>query len=230
MPDIISTELGDITIRRHKLAKHIRLNIAPDGALRISAPVNTPLFVIKAFLKTSRKDIRRIYGAHLSKFSYTHNQQIGKSHDLIIQPTEGATTIRLSGTHIIAQINATDDIASATIQQTIRAKILTVLRKEAKSYLPSRLKILANTHGFSYQRSKITHASSRWGSCSSNGTISLNIGLMNLPFELIDYVIIHELCHTRHMNHSTAFWAEVAKFDPQYKSHRHALKNYSPHV
>jgi len=92
------------------------------------------------------------------------------------------------------------------------------------------LSFLAEEHGFSFKRTKITHASSRWGSCSSAGTISLNIGLMNLPFELIDYVIIHELCHTRHMNHSASFWREVAQFDPSYKIHRAELKKYSPHI
>ena len=130
------------------------------------------------------------------------------------------------------QINLTESDAPADnrLNHYIRSKILAALRKEAKSYLPRRLSFLAEEHGFSFARSKITHSSSRWGSCSSSGTISLNIGMMNLPFELIDYVIIHELCHTRHMNHSTKFWDEVYKFDPQYKMHRNELKKYSPYI
>ena len=76
----------------------------------------------------------------------------------------------------------------------------------------------------------MSHANTRWGSRSSSGTISLNIGLMNLPQELSDYVILHELAHINHMDHSEKFWAEVAEHDPKYKQHRKALKGYSPGV
>ena len=76
----------------------------------------------------------------------------------------------------------------------------------------------------------MSHANTRWGSRSSSGTISLNIGLMNLPQELSDYVILHELAHINHMDHSEKFWAEVAEHDPKYKQHRKALKEYSPGV
>jgi len=90
--------------------------------------------------------------------------------------------------------------------------------------------VLADEFGFSYERVRFSHASSRWGSCSSGGTVSLNITLMRLPDRLIDYVLIHELAHTKHMNHSAEFWAEVEKHDPGYKRHRKALKMFSPFV
>lgn len=102
------------------------------------------------------------------------------------------------------------------------------LRKKARHYLPRRLMILAKKHGFEYKMGKLTHSSTRWGSCNSSGSINLNISLMRLPVELIDYVIIHELCHTRHMNHSKLFWEEVGKCDPKYKGHRKILRESSP--
>ena len=105
-----------------------------------------------------------------------------------------------------------------------------VLMKKAKEYLPYRLEYLANLHGYKYNKCRLTHANTRWGSCSSNKTISLNIGLMKVPEVLRDYVILHELAHLNHMDHSEAFWAEVGTHDPKYREHRRRLKMFSPGV
>ena len=101
-----------------------------------------------------------------------------------------------------------------------------VLSKKAREYLPYRLDYLANLHGYSYAKCRLTHANTRWGSCSSNKTISLNIGLMKVPEVLRDYVILHELAHLNHMDHSKAFWAEVGSHDQRYKIHEKKLKQY----
>ena len=230
MTIITDEEFGEIVVKKRSLAKTVSLKIAPDGRIQITMPPYAPLLAAKALIKTSRKQIRELVSQYRKKLSYTKNQQIGKSHNLLIQTTAKPSSVKIVGTQILAEINEAESVESAANQQLIRSKILVALRKEAKSYLPRRLSFLAEEHGFSFARSKITHSSSRWGSCSSSGTISLNIGMMNLPFELIDYVIIHELCHTRHMNHSTKFWDEVAKFDPYYKIHRNELKKYSPYI
>ncbi len=105
-----------------------------------------------------------------------------------------------------------------------------LLDKKAREYLPYRLDFWAQKYGYSYKNLRLSHASTRWGSRSSSGTISLNIGLMKLPEALRDYVILHELAHINHMDHSPEFWAEVAKHDPNYKRHRQALKAFSPGV
>lgn len=102
------------------------------------------------------------------------------------------------------------------------------LAKKAREYLPYRLEFWAKKYGYSYDKCRLTHANTRWGSCSSNRTISLNIGLMQVPEELRDYVILHELAHLNHMDHSKAFWAEVGKHDPKYKMHEKKLKLFSP--
>lgn len=105
-----------------------------------------------------------------------------------------------------------------------------LLMKKAREYLPYRLEYHAKLYGYSYAKVRLSHAGTRWGSCSSTRTISLNIGLMQVPEPLRDYVIIHELAHLNHMDHSSAFWAEVAEHDPHYKTHRRQLKAFSPGV
>ena len=104
------------------------------------------------------------------------------------------------------------------------------LQKKAREYLPYRLEYWAKRYGYSYEKCRLTHANTRWGSCSSNRTISLNIGLMKVPEALRDYVILHELAHLNHMDHSKAFWTEVGKHDPKYKVHEKKLKFFSPGV
>ena len=105
-----------------------------------------------------------------------------------------------------------------------------ILAKKAREYLPYRLEFWAKKYGYSYEKVRLSHAGTRWGSCSSNKTISLNIGLMNVPEILRDYVILHELAHLNHMDHSEEFWHEVREHDPRFKEHRKKLKSFSPGV
>lgn len=229
MPVIHDEEFGDITIRRSAQATQVRLRVAPDGKLRASLPVYAPLFLLKRLIKTSRPELRKLLAQSLPDTIYHDGQQIGKSHTLLVQKG-----LRLSAVvkklRIIVTLPEELGIDSLEASHEIRRAVIQALRTEARSYLPKRLHYLAQQLGFSYERVRFSHASSRWGSCSSTGTISLNIALMKLPFELIDYVIIHELSHTRQMNHSDAFWTLVAKGDPHYKLHRKALKAETPSI
>jgi hypothetical protein len=93
------------------------------------------------------------------------------------------------------------------------------VRQRAREWLPTRLTQLADEFGFEYKRTTIRSQKSRWGSCSSKGTISLNDQLLFLPPDTVDYLLIHELCHTRHMNHSAAFWRLVERCMPGYQIH-----------
>jgi predicted metal-dependent hydrolase len=98
------------------------------------------------------------------------------------------------------------DFEDARVQQLLKGLIGKALRHEAHRILPQRLKALALQHGFKYNEIKITGAKTRWGSCSAHRNINLNLSLMLLPEQLIDYVLLHELCHTMEMNHSKRFW------------------------
>lgn len=156
---------------------------------------------------------------------------IGKSHVLFIRHRPvSKVTVTKQGQHITATLPETMNPNTAPAVRDIRDAVAEALRLEAKSHLPKRLAYLAKKYGFTYEKVRFSHAGSRWGSCSSNGTISLNIALMKLPFELIDYVLVHELSHTAEMNHSRAFWNLVKIADPNYEQHRRELKKASPSI
>lgn len=98
-------------------------------------------------------------------------------------------------------------------------------KKKAKEYIVPRCKELAEEYGFSFYAIRITSASTRWGSCSSRKTLNFSYRLVMAPKDSIDYVIIHELCHLREMNHSAKFWSHVASFMPNYKVYEKHLKD-----
>ena len=100
------------------------------------------------------------------------------------------------------------------------------LRREARKVLPVRLAELAAEHGFEYNQVRIKHNVSNWGSCSSKGNINLNLNLMRLPEHLRDYVMLHELCHLRHLDHGPAFQALLASLCPDHRECRSALREY----
>ena len=99
-------------------------------------------------------------------------------------------------------------------------------RSRAKRKLTRRLKHLAGKHGFTYNRVFIRNQKTRWGSCSHKNNISLNMKIIRLPEELMDYVIMHELAHTRFKNHSNDFWAELNRLVGNGKGMALRLREY----
>ena len=229
MPIIEDEEFGAITVRRSAKSSQVRLRVAPDGTLRASLPLYAPLFLVKRLVRTSRDELRELMAASRPNVTFYDGMTIGKSHSLIIRPGAQLKASR-HGQQIIATVPQGQSLQSEPVIRTIRTAMIDALRIEAKAYLPRRLKYLSEEYQLHYERVRFSHASSRWGSCSSTGTISLNIALMKLPFELIDYVIIHELAHTMQMNHSPEFWDIVVQGDPNYKQHRRQLKLESPSI
>lgn len=231
MPTITDEEFGTITLRRSARASSVRIRIAPDGRLRASLPLYAPVFLVKRLLKNSREQLRAMLAESHGGTTYEHGMQVGKSHTLIIRPSSVKTaTAKRHGQQIIVSLPEDKAAQHPAVVRIIRDAVIDALRIEAKSYLPKRLAYLANAGGFSYEKVRFSHAGGRWGSCSSNGTISLNIALMKLPFELIDYVLVHELSHTVEMNHSQEFWELVEQTDPQYRVHRRDLKKETPSI
>ena len=98
------------------------------------------------------------------------------------------------------------------------------LADKALQHIPKRVSYYAKQIGVTYVKITIRNQKTRWGSCSSKGNLNFNCLLMLTPPEVIDYVVVHELCHRKEMNHSRAFWAEVEKILPDYKEQVKWLK------
>lgn len=100
------------------------------------------------------------------------------------------------------------------------------LADRALTYIPERVRYFAPIVGVDYGRITIRNQKTRWGSCSSKGNLNFNCFLMLTPPEVIDYVVVHELCHRKEMNHSKAYWNEVARVLPGYKKQVEWMKKY----
>jgi len=221
-------EFGAITLRRSKLARTVRLKLDARGVISISLPMRTPLFIAKQLLNDSRQNLRHLVAdLRQKRQEFKEGDMVGKSHVLRFETSQtGSYQHRIEQNQLI--ISRPLRTESSELQAIIHTGISKALRLQAKAYLPRRLQQLAETYGFAYQKIRFGSAGTRWGSCSSQGTISLNIWLMQLPFELIDYVLIHELCHTKEMNHSQAFWRLIETYCPNYRQQRKALKQFQP--
>ena len=103
-------------------------------------------------------------------------------------------------------------------------------RQQAKQWIVEQVEHLAKSHQLHYEKVKITSARTRWGSCSSKNTLSFSWRLMLTSPEVIEYVIIHELAHTVHHNHSKRFWNLVGKLMPDYKKLRNRLRDYGKRI
>lgn len=228
MPVINDPEFGRIILRRSRLARQVRLKLDARGIISISLPMRTPQYIAKQLLNESRIKLRQLLDKLESKrHTYEEGDLIGKSHTLRFELNQDGTyNHRIEQNNLV--ISRPTTVEATALQEVIHKGVSKALRTQAKAYLPRRLKQLADQHGFTYGKTRFSSAGTRWGSCSSEGTISMNIWLMQLPFEVIDYVLIHELCHTRQLNHSPDFWDLVEQCCPNYKTLRSQLRAHQP--
>lgn len=118
-----------------------------------------------------------------------------------------------------------------TPAETKRLEILEKRYKnKARNQFETRVAYYHPMTGGNYTSITVRDQKSRWGSCSSRGTLSFNYRLIFAPAGVLDYVVVHELCHLTHMNHSKDFWNLVASVMPEYKLHRNWLKEHGPEL
>ncbi len=232
MQTFTDSEFGEIVVHKRRGSRKVSIKMGTDGRLVATVPPYTPIIYIKGVVRSAREELRKIVTSTTPAVAYSDGQPIGKHHALAVVHTGmvAAPYAKIERNKLLVYLPPGARIDAGETQQLIRDKVIAILRREAKATLPGRLAALAQAHHFRYAGIRFSHAAGRWGSCSSTGTISLNIALMKLPDALIDYVLIHELCHTRHMNHSPAFWSEVERYDPHFRLHRRQIKRETPSV
>lgn len=227
----LQTEFGEILIKRTARARHLTLKPNALGQLQITAPRYASNSVLAEFIKQASPKISQLLETRPAKI-YQAGQIIGKTDMLKLEYLARLTAPRIVNrpNFIVVQLPFDWRIEQPEVQQLLKQAIQKSLRRQAKVYLLPRAQFLARQLGFTVRKWRLSHATTRWGSCTTQGVISLNIALLNLEQPLIDYVIIHELCHLRHMNHSPAFWQLVEQFLPNYRQLRRQCQQFSPNL
>lgn len=129
-------------------------------------------------------------------------------------------------THYLEAVKRAKNRPVSNLTDTQRAALEKRYITAAKEYFPKRVACFAPLTGGTYTRITIRDQKTRWGSCSAKGTLSFNWRLMLAPPAVLDYVVVHELCHLTHMDHSKAFWSLVESICPDYRTHRKWLKDH----
>lgn len=200
--------IGRVDITRRKGSKSISLRVKPDGVVKVNHPWYVSGKEVVGFIsdhvdwikaqqqKMAEEKVFFLLGDVIStRFRSIHVTGVPR----------GKLEAFLNKTKVVITIPPDEDIRSERSQKFITRVVTEVCRDEAKFYLPQRVYDLANKHGFSFNKVFVKNLKSKWGSCSSVGNINLNLHLMRMPDHLIDYIILHELAHTREMNHGPAF-------------------------
>lgn len=229
MPQKITniTGIGQVTLAKRKGSKHIRLSVSAAGKVRVGLPYWLPYSAGIEFAKHRQDWINKHLADHQTHL-LADGGKVGKSYRLKYNydPSAMKTTSRIVGQTI--NVNSPKKLEDESVQQAAKRASERAIKKEAENLLPKRLELLAAQHSFDYSSVKVKRLASRWGSCSTHKIITLNYFLMQLPWSLIDYVLLHELVHTKHMNHSAAFWTEFEKLHPRAKKTRDSLRHYRP--
>lgn len=200
-------ELGKIIIRENDRARRIVLRTRPE-ALYITVPRGVEMKEVQGAIEKfrvklirSRKKVER----KRIDLDYKIDSEFFKLSLVSGTQSRFMAHSELGETKIICPPTA--NFEDEELQAWLRKVIEEALRKNAKTILPSRIDNLSKQHKLPYESLKISSSQGRWGSCSSRKNINLSYYLLLLPSHLVDYVVLHELAHTKEMNHSEKFWS-----------------------
>ena len=221
--------IGKIKIYKRKRNQSLRLTVAADGAVRLTMPLWMPYRVGLAFTDSKRVWIAT-QSSQRKRPTYFNGMKVGKSHHLVLKRGQINETVKTSvlKTTVSVTYGIYDSPTDDFVQEAIQAACLRALRRQATLLLKQRLDQLASAHNIPYSKLAIKLMKGRWGSCDQNKKIVLNLFLIQLPWEFIDYVILHELTHTKVLRHGPDFWDELEKVEPKARQLRKAIKMYRP--
>jgi len=222
-------DIGQITVYKRRGAKAVKLSITHDNKVRVTVPLWAPY---QAGFEFARAKSSWIASKRVPTALLMPDSHIGKAHRLIFYNEAGRQKVatRIAGNEVRIMLPSEVSWQSEPAQTAARSAGKRALKQQAQSLLPKRLQSLATAHGFDYRTVSVKPLKSRWGSCSSHKDIILNIYLMQLPWELIDYVILHELVHTRVMAHGEPFWSELGRYVTDLPGIRKTMRAQRPVV
>lgn len=227
--EVVMWNDDEVCIKRSKKATRISLRVIDRASLQITAPPRAKKEDFILLLKQNEQWIA-LQKAKFFQQKLMPSEGVllfGRWYEcIIISDSEKKAGCYLQNNQFF--INTISPVSQA--QKESEQLFVRFLKITAGAYLPPRLEHWSNIMQTTYKKITLREQVSRWGSCSSSGTIALNWRLIHAPTAVIDYVIIHELAHTQQMNHSPAFWAIVEKFDPAHRSHRGWLKREGKHL
>lgn len=226
--------IGKVLFQRSKRSKKLIITIRGKDAVKVTYPIGCSEKEAENFLFRKKETVQK----HLLKIIEREiPQQIYESDKVYNTKFHGVTIKKHNKAHFTLHpaeektisIFFPDyyEITDEKVQKQIRKFFLDIYRFEAKIYLPDRLYYLAKKNNFNVNKVNIRNQKSLWGSCSGRNNISLNLNLMRLPDKLIDYIIFHELVHTKVRNHSKLYWDTLSQYVDSPKEKNKAMKKYS---
>jgi predicted metal-dependent hydrolase len=229
-------DIGEIKLVKSKRARRISIRVKPFEGVVVSIPFRASYKLAEEFALEKQNWIKNslikaeAFEERMTVFTEKSNFSTLK-HQLIIEKWgKELLSVRVVNGKIFVKYPLDMNVRDEQIQNGIRRGIERALRIEAADYLPARIAYLAKRARFKYRGLTINNLKSRWGACTRDNQISLNVHLMRLPSRLIDYVIIHELCHTEQKNHSKRFWELMEKVMPGAKFLNKELSGYQTKI
>ena len=222
---IVDEIIGNVTISKRSGQTSIRLAVS-GGKVRVSQPTWLPFAAGEAFFRSRSTWVVEQLAKTPTK-SYKQGQQIGKCRLLVIEFGDKRAS-RVTNDLVIATLLHGEVPSSVDAQHYISRATMRALRRDAEEHLPARLQELAYMHNFNFRAVTIKHLKRRWGSCTTKKDIALNLFLIELDQQHIDYVLLHELTHTLHMNHGSEFWAKLEQVCPGAKKLAKTVRRLQP--